>query len=118
MRLIDADELLKASRIGKILYFDDTTTDGYTDVLLAVEVERAPTIEAESVRHGHIVKKKRVIGRIEHRKCPECSHTWRKDKRCKIDEWLCSECGKVLAHNYANYCPNCGTKIDGDGKGE
>lgn len=68
--------------------------------------------DAEPVRHGHIVKKKRVIGKVELHKCPECSHIWQKDKRCKIDEWLCSECGKVLAHNYTSFCPNCGAKMD------
>lgn len=113
MRLIDAEALLKASRIGKILYFDDTTTDGYTDVLLAVEVERSPTIEAEPVRHGHIIMKKRVIGGFKHYKCPECSHVWQKDERHKTDELFCSECGKVLADNYINFCPQCGAKMDG-----
>lgn len=106
MRPIDADALLE-NKFEVIDYGDPI------EVVEVSDIDDAPTIEAEPVRHGHIVKKKRVIGRVEHHKCPECSHTWQKDKRCKIDEWLCSECGKVLAHNYTNYCPNCGAKMVG-----
>ncbi len=86
MRLIDADALLKASRIGKVLYFNDTATDGYTDVLLAVEVERAPTIEVEPVRNGE----------------------WVYDE---YDIPHCSECGKE-PKEISPFCPNCGAKID------
>ncbi len=85
MRLIDADALLKASRIGKVLYFNDTATDGYTDVLLAVEVERAPTIEAEPVKHGKWI---RYNG-----------------------EYICSECHRCNS-TMTFYCPNCGAKMD------
>ncbi len=90
MRLIDADALLKASRIGKVLYFNDTATDGYTDVLLAVEVERAPTIEAEPVKHGRWI-----------------------DNRTSV---ICSHCNAeysdeiFLMGDNVNYCPGCGAK--------
>lgn len=98
MRLIDADALLRSSRIGKVLYFDDTATDGYTDVLLAVEVERAPTIEVKPVRHGE----------------------WRTGNRAPvpIDRFVCSVCdGLVIVSTFRNrcmynYCPNCGAKMD------
>ena len=30
--------------------------------------------------------------------------------------WLCSLCGECLPYG-ANYCPNCGAKMDGDGNG-
>lgn len=97
MRPIDADTLLKASKIGKVLYFDDTATDGYTDVLIAAEVECAPTIEAEPVRHGE----------------------WRKSKHCHLptDKFVCSVCnGLVIVSTFRNrcmynYCPNCGAKM-------
>lgn len=93
MRPIDADELLKASRIGKILYFNDTTTDGYTDVLLAVEVEHAPTIEAEPVRHGEWIGADSVS-----LYCSECgeSSDYKVDGSCKA----------------SLYCPHCGAKME------
>lgn len=91
MRPIDADALLKTSRIGKILYFNDTTTDGYTDVLLAVEVERAPTIEAEPVRSGRWNKIQNFA------KCSECMH----EVNWGSKDFL------------SPYCPNCGAKMDG-----
>ncbi len=90
MRLIDADALLKASRIGKVLYFNDTATDGYTDVLLAVEVERAPTIEAEPVKHG---KWKKIQNFAQ---CSECKH----EVNWGSKDFL------------SPYCPNCGAKMD------
>lgn len=98
MRLIDADELLKASRTGKILYSNDTTTDGYTDILLAIEVERAPTVEAEPVKHGE----------------------WRTSKHNSLptDIFVCSVCnGLVIVSTFRNrcmysFCPNCGAKMD------
>lgn len=116
MKLIDADALKATISQYEFNAPNERYKQGGECVLnfyMPKIIDDAPTIEAEPVRHGYIVKKKRVIGRIEHHKCPECSHTWQKDKRCKIDEWLCSECGKVLAHNYTNYCPNCGAKMVG-----
>lgn len=113
MRPIDADEL-KINLLSNADKFALKNPRFAFMLMIVVDlINIMDTIEAEPVRHGHIVKKKRVIGRVEHHKCPECSHTWQKDKRCKIDEWLCSECGKVLAHNYTNYCPNCGAKMEG-----
>lgn len=92
MRLIDADKLLKASRTGKILYFNDTTTDGYTDVLLAVEVEHAPTIEAQPVRCG----KWRIIH----------------DSYDRAKEYNCSSCDANHIREY-NFCPSCGARMIG-----
>lgn len=96
MRPIDADELLKASRIGKILYFNDTTTDGYTDVLLAVEVERAPTIEAQPVRHGDWLYNDMYLPN-----CAECSECG----------WKSSVSGDEISS--CHYCPNCGARMVG-----
>lgn len=115
MRMIDADELKENISKYEFTAPNERYKQGGECVLnfyMPKIIDDAPTIDAEPVRHGHIVKKKRVIGGVEHHKCPECSHTWQKDKRCQIDEWICSECGKVLAHNYTNYCPHCGAKMD------
>ena len=70
----------------------------------------------EPVKHGYIVIKPRVIGGFVNHKCPnpQCKHEWQTDEKVKISEMLCSECGKVLAHNYQSYCPYCGAKLDGE----
>ncbi len=102
MRLIDADALLKASRMGKVLYFDDTRTDGYTDVLLAVEVERAPTIEAELVRHGR--------WEYNDEGDPICTVCGNSDELSR-DDYYCRG-GKIRDSDSA-YCPWCGAKMDG-----
>lgn len=96
MRPIDADALLKASRTGKVLYFDDTRTDGYTGVILAVDVERAPTIEAEPVRHGEW-----LYNDIYLPNCAECSECG----------WKSSASGDEIT-SY-NYCPHCGAIMNG-----
>lgn len=121
MRLIDADKVLAEFPVRRNHHDEKHSNMHFINGIETVmeyldEIADTFPIEAEYVRHGYIVKKKRVIGRVEHHKCPECSHTWQKDKRCKIDEWLCSECNKVLAHNYTNFCPNCGAKMDGGNK--
>ena len=46
------------------------------------EIEGLDETEVEPIRHGH------MIG------------------------WNCSECGKSTTHVGANWCPNCGAKID------
>lgn len=41
---------------------------------------------------------------------------YNRDGECLIaDEWHCSECG-VRHRDKWNYCPNCGTKMDGERK--
>lgn len=89
MRLIDADELKK-----------QIDTPDYTlyNAEMRVEhieqcIEDAPTIEAETVRHG------------------EWSFTG--------DGWVeCSECNETYLTSTVprNYCPNCGTKMDNETK--
>lgn len=103
MRLIDADALLKASRIGKVLYFNDTATDGYTDVLLALEVERATTIEAEPVKHGMWINRRSPSG------TPLCECSVCGDSAIsQNDSW-----GYPLDYYTTDFCPNCGAKMDG-----
>lgn len=107
MRLIDADALLKASRRGKILYFNDTTTDGYTDVLLAVEVEHTPTIDAEPVRHGRWIERYSPGG-VRLCECSVCGTS----AISQDDTW-----GYVINYYKTDYCPNCGAKMDGGESG-
>lgn len=55
------------------------------------EIEAAPTVDAEPVRHSEWVEEK---DRVRH--------------------WHCQECGLVegMAHYMMHYCPNCGAKMD------
>jgi hypothetical protein len=59
------------------------------------DIEEAPTIEAEPVRHGRWVKRLGVDT------CPECGGVRPFDVQGDVIEyWTC------------NYCPICGTKMD------
>lgn len=84
MRLIDADEILKEACLVKPYYREE--------VISVEDIERAPTIEAEPVRHG---------------KWDVKQSGW-SDYDC-----VCSECGLSGTPDY-NYCSNCGAKMDGD----
>ena len=91
MRLIDADALVeKAYWHGEHPDVGNPFADGVEAVDMS-DIENAPTIEAEPVRHGRWIEK---IGRA---KCSVCG----------------DECWADSAMEYS-YCPNCGAKMDGE----
>ena len=93
MRLIDADAL----------DFGFAMTDDLNGMLKQIGIEmakarvdKAPTIEAEPVRHGRWVHAKTYYD---------------------LDECNCSLCGQLMTTeigNRMNYCPNCGANMRGD----
>lgn len=94
MRLIDADAFIDWCK--EIVSVDwnkrvapTSWADAYEDVIS--ELECAPTIEAEPVRHGHWISLEPEIGLF-----------------------ACSECEYKILRTECNYCPNCGAKMDGD----
>ena len=95
MRLIDADALTKDTYIKE----GDRTVGRRLFVTFA-EIDDAPTIDAEPVRHGK---------NIDYTEKYHC-------------EFKCSLCGATadiveggsLDGGYFNYCPNCGAKMDGE----
>ena len=98
MRLIDADALLERMK----------RTNRYFNVKF--DIEEAPTIEAEPVRHGQWVKAKLK------------KDYWGFDSDGDFGCWsdypvLCSSCKYDATENSTgetNFCPNCGAKMDGD----
>lgn len=97
MRLIDADEIIKETYgvvIKDMFHMDETV-----EVISRKDIDNAPTIDAEPVRHGHwIFNPKDAI---------EMMFTLPK----------CSECG-AESPNGGNYCPNCGAKMDEEKENE
>lgn len=95
MRLIDADALrerLLETKATQEIRHNGIGLMATTDAL--IEVETSPTIDAEPVRHGRIIKPKR----------------WGEWSRCSL-------CDGTVPIVY-NYCPRCGAKMDGgDGNG-
>lgn len=75
MRPIDADALKEKMR----------RTNRYFDVKF--DIDEAPTIDAEPVRHGHWIKM------FESYACSECY--------CPADK-----------ESLSDYCPDCGAKMD------
>ena len=89
MRLIDADELLKKSYCAYIIdnYYLKKRVVDFSDINVA------PTVEAEPVRHGHWIS----VG---------MGFDW---------HYECSQCGYVDGYAFNDrhkYCPNCGAKMD------
>lgn len=60
-------------------------------------LSKAPTIEAEPVRHG----------RWEDTMCSNCL-------KVALLEELVGDVGRIAVYAYSNYCPNCGAKMDGE----
>ena len=90
MRLIDADEVIKA--VNELMIVDKT--------VMSFVLMNAATVDAVPVRHG----------RWEHHwddhddwlQCSECGYG---------DE------GEVGMNQGTNFCPNCGARMDGKGNG-
>lgn len=90
MRAINADRLKQ-----DILDWEDCPngfSDTYDKARIISEIDEAPTIEAEPVRHGHWIGKP-IAGYSTVR---------------------CSACRSVFSENNGkwNYCPDCGAKMD------
>lgn len=92
MRLIDADALKQKcfGRRGGLMHTSD--------------IDNAPTIETESVKHGEWIEQEVITG-----------------DKAGIEEWQsakCSKCGKYHTTPYMyyfshyDYCPSCGCKMD------
>lgn len=90
MRLIDADKL-------KAELFDADWMMDNDEHMVEEIVERQPTVDDETVRHG---------------RWELCYEDWRK----QIAGDMCSACG--FRHygcgiSHYHYCPNCGAKMEG-----
>lgn len=92
VRLIDANVLLEKQ------YNIDTWNTAIGDFGLPVvevyDIQDAPTIEAEPVRHGEW--KKAELGGVNHCKCSKCDYPVTEGE------------AEVFA-----FCPRCGAKMDG-----
>lgn len=98
MRLIDADALLKKCIEGD---GDNEFTEGYNFAVqeISAKITLAPTVEAESVRHG------------------EWHESWYTDTVCAS---ICTNCGKTTTQAKTKedmtnvrypLCPNCGARM-------
>lgn len=97
MRLIDADALIP-SEIHTIVVRKADGKEVWESVLYAEQIDNVPTVNAEPVKHGRWIgesQTKRVF------KCSVCRHYLDFD-------------GVNAGRGSANYCPNCGAKMDED----
>lgn len=100
MRLIDADALIDNRSIQINIGAGDNICIDVSDIL------KAPTIEAEPVRHGRWIP----VG-----------YDGYADGLPVYDEWECSECRFEVegeGEPPLNYCPECGLKMDGGDENE
>ena len=108
MRMIDADALIKSAELFEVKAYargSGRSIVHFAKALLSNEIAKAPTIEAEPVRHG----------RWE-RYCDDKFMGYGADGKIKYRKVYTYECDNCR-HGTAvktNYCPNCGAKMDGD----
>ena len=110
MRLINADVMREDwLENGQNEYVYDTNA-------VLDSIDEQPTIDAEPVRHGHVVWKNRFMGGFVSDvtitdKAGE-KHTGTLDTTHYEPVPYCSECGMELGVSSLAYCPNCGAKMD------
>lgn len=97
MRTIDADTFWKVLENAE--WWDNADRDEAQDLL-----NKAPTVDAEPVRHGRWETKEYTT-------------------EDSFDDWIiihheevCSECGKGQGER-SKFCPNCGAKMGGGSYG-
>lgn len=103
-RYINADDLINELSAACMPIYEK----GITGILgdsssIADIINEQPTADVQEVKRGD----------------------WLKPGNDPIDnkQWICSECKGLTetayycGHCYYNYCPNCGTRMDGDNNG-
>jgi len=130
MRLIDADKLKDFAQ-NVILDNSELLTSSVVLKAVLLMIDKAPTIDAEPVRHGKWIKHEKGYWRA--RKDKE-STQWiifllSPEKLTENADWIewapdyeCSECGS-RGWSYAigctienmHCCPHCGALMDGEG---
>lgn len=94
MDLIDRAEL-PTLRIEINKRIDDETCRLLETLALHVHdvIQSAPAVDAEPVRHGYWIEAPYLLGMTRY--CSRCRENY------------------GMPHGVFNYCPNCGTKMDG-----
>lgn len=109
-RLIDADVLILALETqdysGSPESLEDWTPQDLTKAEIA-DINNAPTIDAEPVRHGKWIKMSDADG--HYYACSECGEElyreWSFDREYDLFP-------KKKTIDKTHYCPNCGAKMD------
>ena len=91
MRLIDADELRKVF-----------------DPQIQFIIDHAPTIELNTVMHGHWMRKRRDDDECTIVRCSICQEEWH-----VADDSPCDLILDELISDDMKFCPSCGAKMDG-----
>ena len=82
--------------------------DAHYQSWYAEKIKAIPAADVAPVRHGHWIMKKTSAGAS----CTVCSH-------CNASVKYNDEYGTVVMNlKGANYCPNCGAKMDGCAENE
>lgn len=106
MRLIDADTVVT------IQTYDDMYEEWRTETMTVAEaIDKwsdegcPPIVDAEPVRHGEWINKKRwSMGKW---------HKWLECSECNYQDYNLETYEAIPFTGPSNYCPNCGAKMDG-----
>lgn len=118
---IDRENVYKRACRGCTRHGDEIMScnmDGPCEELEA-EFSSAPAADVAPVRHGRPISKERneTLAKFERVYIPtvggEFYQKIYEDVKVPVD--YCPECRKRLCSRFANYCPNCGAKMDKEG---
>lgn len=87
-KALDSHEITDHKELAKLQFEKDCKQN------CVYYISESPTVDAVPVFHAHWVSLEPVIGLYE-----------------------CSSCGHKILRAKCNYCPNCGSKMDGERKG-
>ena len=99
MRLIDAGALKKKAQMRGHVSKKTMVTD-YHMCVSTHDIDNAPTVDAEPVKHAHWIAVDEYVYRAKEFKCSVCENT--------------VEYGYYTSFCDYNYCPNCGAKMDAE----
>lgn len=99
MRLIDADAFIQ---MMEEKCDPESTLDPWVLSVCRGGAKMMPTVDAVPVRHGRWIR------------------VYSRPGVFKYLGWTCDQCGQRTGNEYApqwyKFCPNCGARMDGDGK--
>ena len=119
MRLIDADEILKAIDGRGGCDAKDEWAKGFDDACNEIYeiIEDEPTVEAEPVRHGRWIKvKHRKLSKSAEKKVAFLRETYDPTTDLAAHRYQCSVCtvDSFMPDEVKDeYCKHCGCKMDG-----
>lgn len=103
MKVLSIDDLIKYCDIERAAYKANNCGNACTALRRVVEFAKEYAVEVEPVKHGRWIIDYAEGSKIYHAHCSECN----KEPDRNIG-------GDYYIDKLSDFCPNCGTRMDGD----